>query len=111
MFVKWRPGRQKGSYDKLPLIPKFISTLINADAYVLRFPKGCSVIRHRDPVARGYKHFRMNIRITGNDSMYIEGPIKRWWRFEVFRPDLYFHGLTPISDKMYMLSFGCRIKE
>lgn len=66
---------------------------------------------HRDPAAPGYKHYRMNIRLSGKDSMYIKGPINRWHRVEVFRPDMYFHGLEPINTKMYMLSFGCRVKD
>lgn len=113
MFLRWTRGRQEGSYSKLALLPTWLSKLLNVDAYLLKFPPGCSVMRHRDPVATGYKHRRMNITLTGDptDKMYIEGPIKRWYRFEVFAPDQYFHGLQPIKTKMYMLSFGCRIKE
>jgi hypothetical protein len=92
------------------LIPTWLSQLLNADAYLLCFPAGCSVMKHKDPVAEGYNHYRMNITVSGTGRMYILGPIKRWWKIEIFRPDLYEHGLTPIQDKMYMLSFGCRVK-
>lgn len=110
-WLKWEAGRQAGSYSKMLLIPVWLSTLLNTDAYLLSFPEGSSVIKHRDPVAPGYRHYRMNIRLWGQGRMYILGPIRRWWRIEIFRPDLYDHGLTPIRRPMYMLSFGCRIKE
>lgn len=110
MFLQWQAGRQFGSYSKMSLLPEWVSGLLNLDLYILRFPEGCSVIRHRDPVAPGYRHYRMNIRLSGTGEMYIEGPVKQWSRLAIFRPDLYFHGLEPISNKMYMLSAGCRIK-
>lgn len=111
-MFKWIPGRQAGGYAKLPLIPQAISKFFSIDAYLLQFPVGCKVKGHKDPVEVGYKHFRMNITLVGDptDKMYIDGPIKRWWRFEVFEPGQYFHGLHPIKKKMYMLSFGCKIK-
>jgi len=112
MFT-WIPGRQQGSYSKMALIPLWLSQALNCDAYLLRFPSGCSVIKHKDPVAEGYNHYRANIvikRPIQGGRMFILGPIKRWMRLEIFRPDLYEHGLEPIVGSMYMLSFGCRIK-
>ena len=112
-WLRWIRGRQVGSYSKLALIPEWLSILLNADAYLLRFPKGCSVIKHKDPVAEGYKHYRMNItlkRASFKERMYCLGPVRRWANVEIFRPDLYEHGLTPITENMYMLSFGCRVK-
>ena len=115
MFLRWEKGRQEGSYFKMSLLPHWLSKFLNADAYLLRFPNGCSVIKHRDPVAEGYRHYRMNIIVKRSDNpsdkMYILGPIKRFWRIDIFRPDCYYHGLKPITGTMYMLSFGCRIKE
>lgn len=114
MFLRWEKGRQVGSYSKLALIPLWLSKLINADAYILRFPDGCSVIKHKDPVAEGYRHYRMNLVIKRPDRggrMYCLGPVKRIGPFDIFRPDLYEHGLQPIEGSMYMLSFGCRIKD
>lgn len=110
-WLKWEKGRQEGSYSKLLLIPVWLSNLLNIDAYLLSFPKGCSVIKHKDPVADGYRHYRMNITIwnEGNGRMYIMGPIRRFMRAEIFRPDLYEHGLLPINGRMLMLSFGCRV--
>jgi hypothetical protein len=115
MFLRWEQGRQEGSYYKMALLPLWLSKVINTDAYLLKFPDGCSVVKHKDPVSEGYKHFRMNITIKRPDNrrnkMYILGPVHRWWRFEVFRPDAYFHGLEPITGSMLMLSIGCRIKS
>lgn len=113
MFLRWEKGRQQGSYSKLALLPTFISRLINCDAYLLKFPDKCSVIKHKDPVAEGYRHVRANVviwRAEKGGRMYCLGPVKRFWRIEIFRPDLYYHGMEPITGKMYMLSFGCRIK-
>lgn len=110
-WLRWEKGRQEGSYSKMLLIPEWLSNFLNADAYLLKFPVGSSVIKHKDPVQEGYKHYRMNITLSGKGKgrMYILGPIIRFWRIEIFRPDLYEHGLEPIKGKIYMLSFGCRI--
>ena len=112
-WLKWIRGRQEGSYSKLALFPQWLSVLLNADAYLLSFPAGCSVMKHKDPVAPGYNHHRLNItlkRASYKERMYILGPVKRWGRVEIFRPDLYEHGLAPITEHMFMLSFGCRVK-
>jgi hypothetical protein len=111
-WFKWVKGRQQGSYAKFALFPVWLAQLLNADAYLLRFPTGCSVMKHKDPVAPGYNHHRMNIVLWGfgNGRMYTLGPVKRWMRVEIFRPDLYEHGLQPIKGPMLMLSFGCRVK-
>lgn len=109
-FLRWVRGRQPGSYYKMALFPQWLSILLNADLYILKFPQGCSVMKHTDPVMPGYSHYRMNIRLSGKDRMYINGPIKRFGCIDMFRPDLYEHGLTPISTPMIMISAGCRIK-
>lgn len=111
MFLKWEKGRQAGSYSKFALLPTWISKFINADAYILSLPPNCSIIDHRDEVGDGWKHYRLNITLkkSGESRMTINGPIWRWWRVEVFRPDLYTHGLDPIASQMYMLTFGCRV--
>ncbi len=109
--MPWIKGRQPGSYCKWPLL---ISTFFSFDSYILRFPAGCSVMQHKDPVAPGFKHTRINIILKASpdpkDKMYINGPMWRWWRIDFFRPDLYEHGLRPIKGKMYMLSIGWRSK-
>jgi hypothetical protein len=95
------------------LVPVWLSELFSFDAYLLKFPKGCSVMQHKDKVDEGFKHYRMNITVynAGDGKMNIDGPmIIKTKRIEFFRPDLYEHGLKPISDTMYMLSFGARVK-
>lgn len=112
MTFKWQAGRQIGSYSKLQLVK---SKFFNCDAYILKFPAGCSVMKHRDPVTEGYKHYRLNVTLkkssSQTDRMYTLGKVHRWWRFEFFRPDLYDHGLEPINDSIWMLSLGCRVKS
>ena len=51
----WERGRQRSGYDKLLLLAgqRF-------DVYLLRFPVGSSVPRHRDPVD-GARHLRLNV--------------------------------------------------
>ena len=111
-FFKWKRGRQEGSYYKFKFLK---SKLLQCDGYILRFPTGCSVMKHVDPVAPGYRHYRLNVTLkrssNPNDRMYTLGKVHRWWRFEFFRPDLYEHGLQPIKDSIWMLSLGCRIKD
>lgn len=111
MAFEWRRGRQEGGYDKLKL---FSSSFFGCDGYVLRLPVGCYVAKHCDPVESGYRHHRLNITIKkssyATDRMYTLGKVHRWWRFEFFRPDLYPHGLEPIKDSIYMLSFGFKTR-
>lgn len=111
-WFRWQRGRQEGSYSKFALLPKWLSHKLNFDAYILKFPVGSSVIGHRDPVDAGYEHHRVNITLKsdGFTRMYIEGPIKRWWIVEKFRPDLHYHGLNKVQTSMYMLSIGWRVK-
>lgn len=114
VMLRWIKGSQPGSYCKMSLIPVWIRESFSCDIWLLRFPSGCSVMNHKDPVDPGKKHIRMNILLKRppgpTDSMYIDGPIRKWWRFEIFRPDLYFHGLEPITGSMLMLSLGRRYK-
>ncbi len=57
----WIKGRQGTGYDKLPLIVKPFG--MDIDSYILRFPEGCSIPTHTDPVRAGFKHYRLNIVI------------------------------------------------
>ena len=111
MFLRWQQGRQEGDYSKLALLPEWLSKLIKADAYLLKFPSGASVVKHKDPAPEGYKHYRANITIFGYGRMFCLGKVKRFGRLEIFRPDLYEHGMLPIKEKMYMFSFGILVKQ
>lgn len=105
---KWISGRQGGGYSKMLIIPLWLSTLMKIDIYFLYFPTGVEVKKHKDPAKEGFKHYRMNITLwnSGNNRMYILGPIKRAWRVEIFRPDSYEHGLRPVTGNLLMLSIG-----
>jgi propanediol utilization protein len=91
-------------------MPLFISERLMCDFYLLRFPAGVAVPKHKDIVQPGFEHHRINFTIYGSripgQRMFILGPIRRWGRFDKFRPDLYEHGLPVISSTIYMLSFG-----
>jgi hypothetical protein len=112
-WLRWEKGCQQGSYSKILLVPEFVSRKFNFDLYILKFPKGCSVPKHRDPVESGYCHYRVNFTFWNKSGgrMYILGPIKRIFGFEIFRPDLYEHGLQTVNENMFMLSFGLKLKE
>ncbi len=109
---KWIKGRQGGGYDKLPI---FISQRWKCDFYLLRMPKGCEILRHKDPVTEGYEHHRINLNLNGYTApgyrMLVLGKVKRWFRFEYFRPDLYLHSLPTLQKTTYMLSFGWLTKN
>jgi len=111
-WLKWIDGRQESGYSKLALFPLGLSKFLNADAYLLKLPLACSVPKHKDPVEPGYNHHRLNTVIWGfgQGRMFVLGPVKRWWRTDYFRPDLYEHGMQPINGTMYILSFGWKVK-
>jgi len=101
---KWFSGRQGGGYEKLPL---FISQRFKFDLYIIKIPEGTEISKHTDPVTPGYNHHRANFTFFGRPKqMYVAGPIKRWWRFEYFRPDLYSHGLKGQREDIWMISLG-----
>lgn len=109
---KWLKGRQGGGYEKLPLL---ISERFKFDSFILKIPAGTEIVKHKDPVCEGFKHHRMNFTFIGpikpGCRMFILGPVKRWWRFEYFRPDAYYHGLTPTEENIWMLSIGWLTKD
>lgn len=111
MFLRWEKGRQQGSYSKLALIPSWLSKLLKADAYLLSLKDGSTIPKHKDPSLPGYRHYRMNITLTGEGRMYCLGRIKRFGPIDIFRPDLYEHGMVLVVGNMYMLSFGCLVKD
>lgn len=102
--MRWENGRQQSGYEKLQLFKGE-----NADAYLLRFPKGSSVPPHRDKVP-GKRHFRLNItlrqargggEVRGMDPIFQLGPIV------LFRPDIDEHSMTRVyAGHCLMLSIG-----
>jgi hypothetical protein len=113
-WLTWHNGRQAGGYSKLPLLPQWMSVLFNAAAYILKFPTGTGITEHTDPVEKGYNHYRINITLwksRKDAGMFIRGPCVRFLNIEFFRPDLYTHGMQQITGRMYILSFGLRVKQ
>lgn len=106
-MFKWQKGRQDSGYSKITF---FISAYFKCDFYLLRIPAGTGVPPHKDPSPDGYEHHRINFTINRltypPEVMYINGIVKRWWRFDYFRPDLYEHWLHPVEHTVYMFSFG-----
>lgn len=113
MFLRWENGRQGGGYSKMALLPTWLSRRLKADAYLICIPANTTIVKHKDPVTEGYKHYRMNVIIRrGIGRMFILGPITRYGgRIDIFRPDLYEHGLQPAPADIWMISFGCLIKD
>jgi hypothetical protein len=113
-FLRWQVGRQRGGYDKLLLLS---SAILPFDIYLLRYRKGSYVDLHIDPVEEGEKHFRLNIELWRADEGGIfevpkygpgrGGPIFKWGRVTLFRPDKLDHSVTEIkAGSRWVLSIG-----
>jgi len=97
----WKSGRQGTGYARLTLLAT--SWL---DCHVLRYPPGGYIPPHTDKLVDGRKHFRMNIRLTGDDSFKCRKVLFKWWRVVIFRPDLHEHSVPAVKKTRYMLSIG-----
>ena len=106
--MKWESGRQDAtsSIKKLKIWSRW-----NTDCYLLKFPKGCEVDNHTDPV-EGKRHYRLNITIYGKWNFFkgIYGHIRSMGSFDFFRPDIIEHSANVIEDTM-VISFGLSIKN
>lgn len=110
MKFNWEPGRQGTGYEKLKLFNrwKFFSRF-KWDLYLLRYPVGSAIPRHRDPVP-DHRHYRLNIYLWNaaaggapeHDGAFITNRF-----FTFFRPDLYTHSVAEVTQgTRYVLSFG-----
>lgn len=97
----WKTGRQGTGYARLTLLAT--SWL---DCHVLRYMPGDFIPPHTDKLVDGRKHYRMNIRLTGDDSFKCAWTVFKWWRVTIFRPDLCVHSVPVVQRKRYMLSIG-----
>lgn len=110
MRFNWEPGRQGTGYEKLKLFNrwKFFSRF-KWDLYLLRYPVGSGIPKHRDPVP-DHKHYRLNIYLwnaVGGGVPEHDGAILSNRFFTFFRPDLHLHSVTPVTvGTRYVLSFG-----
>lgn len=98
--MKWHPGRQNPSYEKFMLW-----NFWRCDCYLIRYKAGSAVDWHFDPCKEGYKHYRLNIRIYGEDA-FLGRVIWRWWRFILFRPDITCHAVKRLKSRRLILSIG-----
>lgn len=108
--LPWEPGRQGTGYDKLKIANhwKFFSRF-KWDIYLLRYPTGSGIPRHRDPVPN-HKHYRLNIYLWNakaggapeHDAVIIGNRF-----FTLFRPDINTHSVSTVTEgTRYVLSFG-----
>lgn len=117
-WLRWENGRQDSGYGKLLLAQ---SKSLKFDFYLLRIPVNGFVPRHIDPAVDGFEHHRVNITLNkscpNTGMVMVEGPAKTWLNKRImrFRPDLYFHSMTPVDciwcNHMYILSFGWLRKQ
>jgi len=107
--IRWQPGRQGTGYFKLKLLE---SQRLQFDCYILKYPSGEMVPSHKDRVATGWRHFRLNIvlkkAIEGGFFYYSNS---RTWhvgrRVVLFRPDITLHRVSEIKKgTRYVLSIG-----
>jgi hypothetical protein len=109
---RWAPGRQDSGYDTFPLA---ISKFFRCDCYLIRYRKGAGIPPHRDKVAPGNRHFRLNIILwparKGGD-LSCEWYLFRFGPIKLFRPDLAEHSVSPVEEGVrYVLSFGWLRKD
>src|SRR5262245_58117197 len=104
---RWRRGRQGTGYDKMLLLAA--AWPIAFDTYLLRYPEGSEVPRHRDP-ASGRAHYRLNLILRSPRSggeFICASPIFATRRLKFFRPDRSEHSVSKVvGGCRYVLSIG-----
>jgi hypothetical protein len=115
-IFKWEEGRQ-GGYEKLTI---FSSKKLKCDLHLIRLKAFCCVPWHKDPVAAGFEHHRINLdlirpskggvtKIAIHERTLATRPASRLYRF---RPDLQYHEVSTVCDpdvrgeSLLILSFG-----
>ena len=116
-YLKWEKGRQEGEYKKMLLLPMWFVNFFKIDAYLIYIPEGLGIKKHKDPVEDDHIHYRFNFTLKYPRSyikrrkMYVEGEyIWKFWRINLFRPDIYYHGVRPLVGSMILLSIGRKKK-
>lgn len=104
---KWIEGRQKNAYSKMLLTES--KWPISFDMYFLHFPKGCKVVRHKDPTPHK-KHFRLNLVLLKPKKGGIfdcEYSFINTGRVHFFRADAFDHSMSKIEEgECLMFSIG-----
>jgi hypothetical protein len=98
-MFKWQKGKQGTGYFKLPIIE-----LSFFDFWIIDYPINSFIPTHTDPIP-GKKHYRLNIRLYGEDG-FVGKNIFKLWRVYFFRPDLEPHSVEAVKTRRILLSFG-----
>lgn len=103
----WQPGRQRDCDYQKKLLWEFGSHFLNkfTDGYLIKYPANAQLPKHTDPVKNG-THWRINITLKGQGEFGIEGPVKRFGRVVIFRPDVNSHWMNNGPTERLILSIG-----
>jgi hypothetical protein len=99
---RWQPGRQGTGYRKL-----LLAQGRRWDLYVLDYPQGTSIPTHVDPVP-GRRHWRANLVVWGERAFEGDGALQIG-PLVVFRPDVTPHGVSRVTRRRIVLSFGMAV--
>jgi len=102
--MKWEEGKSGGGYLK----HCFFETKW-LDCVLIKFPDGAKIDPHLDACDYG-DHYRINIELIvpklGGNFGCDGGPILRFSRFILFRPDIQKHWVTEVKGEKLTLSVG-----
>jgi hypothetical protein len=115
-MVCWEHGRQGTGYLKHRLASAMWP--IPWDVYLLKFPPGSHIPRHRDLSVLG-RHYRLNVTLWNAHPKHPFQSTGWLWRgfgrrVVLFRPDIHAHAVRRIEiGTRYVLSFGwlCRDRD
>tara|TARA_Y100000593_G_C4299960_1_gene332800 strand:- start:184 stop:645 length:462 start_codon:yes stop_codon:yes gene_type:complete len=101
----WEDGRQGTGYRK-----KTFFSFSQFDGHLIHYPQSTYIPPHRD-VNEGYKTYRLNIKLRGEQDFYSESVVFQLGRVVLFRPDISTHSVPTVTDDRLVLSFGFCVKE
>lgn len=103
LLWRWVPGRRKTGYLVLKLLEFW-----RVDLHLLKFPEESHIPPHRDPVAPGLRHHRVNLtlrRARVGGRPVVEGDERG--RIYHMRPDIQVHRVTTVAlGTRWVLSLG-----
>lgn len=103
-MFNWQDGRQGTGYRKLLIFQKWFF-----DCWIIDYPIGSFIPTHTDPVP-GKKHYRLNIKLCGEDG-FIGKNIFKFWGVYFFRPDIEPHSVAEVKTRRILLSLGFATKD
>lgn len=101
----WEDGRQGTGYQKMTLF-----SFSQLDCHLIRYPHASYIPPHRD-VNEGYKTYRLNIKLKGEQDFYSESVVFQLGRVVLFRPDIATHYVPTVTDERLVFSIGACFKE